>query len=271
MSWVALTPIPAIAIGILVMHGHGVPKARQLVQIAACVVGLTLFAIARRVRLDPRRTLALTIVTIVFLASPFLFGGAGNVHRWVSVGALQLYVAGVASPLLLVACSHPALLPTFNVVAQLTALAILAAQPDAGQTTAVGAAFLVLTWRRFTGATALLWTLSYLAMITIAWSRPDGLAPVAEVEGIVELAFTRAPWLGVLSLVAIALPTAVLVAAPKATRPLTLSLGVYFFASFIVTRLGHFPVALLGYGAGPILGMFLALAAVTPSHEVGAG
>jgi cell division protein FtsW (lipid II flippase) len=242
------------------MRTHGVPSSRLLIQVVACILGLGLFALVRRVRINEKWNTWFTLLTIAFLATSFLGHGEQGVYRWVSLGGVQLHAAAIACPILLVAFVRSSFAAGFEAPARLGALALLAAQPDAGQTTALGITLLVLCWQRSTGMTALLHTLSYLLMITIAWSLPDGLKPIIEVEGIVDLAFAQGTWLGGLALATLALPIATLFAAPA--RPLGPCLATYLLVSFIVTRLAHFPVPLLGYGAAPILGTLITFGAI---------
>jgi hypothetical protein len=96
----------------------------------------------------------------------------------------------------------------------------------------------------------------------MAWLRPDPLAPVAEVEGIVGLAYALSPPIAVAAVVA--LGGAALAPMMTATRPerpaartAALALGAYSVFSALAPLFGAFPVPLVGVGVSPVVGFWM--------------
>ena len=58
-------------------------------------------------------------------------------------------------------------------------------------------------------------------------------------------------------------------AAPRSpsSRLLAAMFATYTVAALVVTELGHFPVPVMGAGAGPVLGWYGAMAALTATSE----
>ncbi|MFV4677353.1 hypothetical protein ACNJU9_21265, partial [Mycobacterium tuberculosis] len=99
--------------------------------------------------------------------------------------------------------------------------------------------------------------------VVVAELRPDPLAPVPEVEGIVRLAAAVAPILAVLGVAAIAgaVLTPLALARPRnaPVRDEALVLTTYFVVTALAPAFGAFPVPLMGMGISPILGAWLGL------------
>jgi hypothetical protein len=91
--------------------------------------------------------------------------------------------------------------------------------------------------------------------------RPDPLQPVAEVEGILGLAFGQSAVIGagacVLLVAIVALPAAATRDAPPPARLAGLALSLCFGAWALTPLLGAFPVPFVGIGMSAILGAWL--------------
>ena len=98
--------------------------------------------------------------------------------------------------------------------------------------------------------------------IAAAWLRPDPLAPVPEVEGIIRLAWTMSPLVGLLAGVTLGATalTPMLAARPGGaiSSSAPMMLVAYFLLSAIMPAAGAYPVPLVGMGMSPILGFWLA-------------
>lgn len=210
-----------------------------------------------------RRALAGFLVAApVGLIASLLSAGQRGVHRWVDIGPAHMNVAEVLIPPMVVAVSARA--SPWSWLCALAVAVALVAQPDASQTTAfafAAAAMVGLTPGRVAFRAASL-ALIALAVAT-AWWRPDPLAPVPEVEGVMVMAAGLSPlaalgaW-GALLGAAVA-PALANRSAHREVRIASISLVAYAIASATAPLLGAFPVPLVGMGMSPILGSWLAI------------
>lgn len=194
---------------------------------------------------------ALPVGLLATLVSPDQEG----VHRWIDLGPLHINVAMLLLPAAIVALAasaekHPPW------IAFLLALAVLVVQPDASQATTlavVGTMIAVFGTKQ----PLIRWGVPVIAagLTTLAWLRPDPLQPVAEVEGIVGLAFSISLLLAGIALLSLS----AVVAAPALTtkRLEGGALGLCFALWALVPLLGAFPVPFVGIGMSPIVGGWL--------------
>ena len=284
-----LAPLPALAVGVLVMQRHGVSPLIWGQQLAAGLT-LTLLCAALSVaprpaaRFRPRAWAIVGSVALLLLTATLLHSGVDGVRRWVSLGPLQLHAAFVALPILIIVSGRMLkgdVLRTASWIVPCTAVAVagvLVLQPDASQAFAFAVAVgLVLLQRR--RARWIDW--AAVAVVSgsalLALSRPDSLEAVPHVEGIAGLAASGGEaWLiaAVLALVLLPIPFIAEAARRRDRRPESLALAGYFGIVCIAPFAGPFPVPLMGYGLSPILGYFAALAWVvagTRSTDAEAG
>jgi hypothetical protein len=156
-------------------------------------------------------------------------------------------------------------------IAAFVALALLVAQPDASQATAMaGVIGLVAAFSLKTRVMKALAIAGAGLLTTVAWMRPDPLQPVAEVEEIVGMAFRLSPVIGGLALIALI----GVVAVPAALSPsksgsalagAALSLCLALWA--VTPMFGAFPVPLVGIGMSPILGAWLGVGLLAALHR----
>lgn len=245
--------LAAVAVGCWVASAHGVSDRVWLLNLAAWVAGLGLAAALSYAK--PERWWPAPAV--VGLASTFFFDGMSGVHRWIGIGLVNLNAAELLLPAAVVVL--PLLKSHIKLAcAALIALA-LALQPDTSQAVAfAGGAIASLIasnhprriW--FAAGFALLAALSFL--------RPDTLAPVPEVEGIIGLAYAMSP--AITGLAVLTLAGACLAPVAPVRSPSAWGLAVYLCLSALAPVWGNFPVPLVGMGVSTILGAWLGFGAL---------
>ncbi len=148
---------------------------------------------------------------------------------------------------------------------------LLFLQPDAAQATAfaAGAAVLLLPRDRAEGY-AWLRLVPLLALAGLSWLRKDPLAPVPHVEGIVGLAMEMGIGWGAAAVASLLLlPVPFFAARRTGDGRMGLAIGAYVLATILAPALGYFPVPVLGQGASPIIGYFVAIGLLRRSTRAG--
>lgn len=271
---------PALALSFWFLSSAQAPRAAFLQQALAIAVGLSLLLLSRRSRLAPSPTPWLVCALAASLWLPILLSSEPHgPQRWLPLAGLRLYLAPVAAPLLILLLGAPLAIPPLlylGIVA--TAALALTLQPDAAQLTAYSVAILtsLLTSKVSSLPRSLAAAIPVLLLLclAIAWRIPDPLAPVPYVEGVFTIAATASPISLCAALAFAAMPVAGFVWLARTHRypaalPLaTLPAAAYYATLFALAPLQITPVPLLGYGAGPILGYFLATTALRqPQHQ----
>lgn len=250
----------AVASGAFVAAESGVAVRAWGLNLAAWVVGVAVFLTMARWG-GPRTTMALALAAVAALALTLVSPGLQGVHRWLQVGPIRLNAAEMLAPALVVAFASVGWRSVWAGLLGLAALALLVVQPDASQATAVAAGLAAtLCASRASLAVRLAGAAAAIAAAGIAWTRPDPLAPVPEVEEIFRLAGELSPLALAVSAVALAaasLSPLILGRASPTARPAALGLGAYFVAAALGPFLGAFPTPLVGVGLSPILGSWL--------------
>lgn len=260
----ALLSLLAVAIGCAVAAANGVPAGLWARNVGAWVVGAAVaWLIGRRTTRLSWFLLAAPVGIAATLAHPGLQG----VHRWVAIGPLRLNAAAILVPAAAVALAVLAGRGWSWLAAAVT-LALLVMQPDASQATAFGAAMLVIlaslrapVMARAGGAAAV------VLGVAAAWLRPDPLAPVPEVEGIIGLAAGAAP----VAVASLAVTALIPLLMAGRTRAPALALAACLAATALAPALGAFPVPLVGMGVSPILGFWLGAGALAAANRAGSG
>lgn len=254
LVWAAL---PAFLGSLFLMHRGGAGQAQVLLQVL--VFGVAAALAHRPVTLSERQRTVFLAVAALVVVLPLLLPSAGP-HRWLGAGGFRLYVASAVLPstLLLV----PQVRHSWGALVVIAAA--LAAQPDASQATALALAGLIVLLRAPLPVLARVGVGAVLAgAATVAWLRPDPLQPVSYVEGVLVLAQQVGPIALGLALVALALPVVAFVRAGH------LAVAVYYAAVMFFAYRQLTPMPLLGFGVGPILGYFGAVAlAQKPTQPV---
>ena len=260
----------AIASGCLAVALDGAPAGAWLRNIAAwgvgAVVALTVSRFASPI-FARVMIFAAPAGLLASLASP----GQMGVHRWLEVGPVQANAAALLLPAFVVAMAsfiHDARWIWF---AYALCAVVLVLQPDASQATALAVAGLVIVARL---PVARVFRISTVVLVlsgaVVAWLRPDPLTPVAEVEGIIGLAYTLSPLIAtgaVVSLGAATLAPMIIAARPESSvvRTAALALSAYFVLSALTTLFGAFPVPLVGISMSPVVGFWLGVGLLVAS------
>src|SRR5690242_10573682 len=94
--WRIAAPVPAVLIGIVAMHRHGVPANHWVVNLLVALIGtvicLTLHFRRSSSPLRSKSPLGLLLVAIFGVAATFYANGVENVHRWVNVGPFHVHI-----------------------------------------------------------------------------------------------------------------------------------------------------------------------------------
>ena len=149
--------------------------------------------------------------------------------------------------------------------------ALLMLQPDASQATGLLVAVFLL-WLRAEGSLVLkIAVLGIVAIATIvAWSRPDPLQPVEEVELIFALAWRTSALLASVAVAALACTclSPLILAGRQEVRAASLALSAYFLTVSLAPLFGVFPVPLVGLGMSFPVGFWLGIGGLKALHRV---
>lgn len=252
------------------MSYHGVPTTIWAQNVATAAFGVSLCGaiLWRKTHFCSAEALpwALLLTMPIAIGLTFLSEGLNGVHRWMFIGPIRLHVASIALPLFLLGlAAADARHARIGWSLALITSALLVVQPDASEAAAFLSALAAMIIAR-SGKKRLAGALgAFLAplCVIIAWRFEDGLESVTHVEGIIQLAALVHPALAASGMAALAV-----VPAPfyyqasgrhKAMRAGALAVAVYFSAKILISAgTGRYPVMVLGYGASPILGYYLA-------------
>ncbi len=200
--------------------------------------------------------LALAVGLVVLLAVTLLFGTqAEGVRRWLSLGPLRLHTGYLVMPLLVVLASRLPVKPASYLL--FGAVLTSALQPDRATCVAMAAGIAVIFIRRpvmpLAGPMA-----AALTGVFITFDQPDPLQPVRFVEQVQSDALAANPLFGALLMLVTFAPLLLLFDRKRSAQPLV----VFLIAAGLMAFAGPYPAILIGYGAAPILGLGLALAAL---------
>jgi hypothetical protein len=252
--------LAAVASGAFVAAETGVGVRAWGLNFAAWGVGLAAFAATARFA-GPRALVVCALAAVAGIGLTLVSPDLQGVHRWLQAGPIRLNAAELLAPALVVAVAATAGRGLWPWIAAGAALALFAAQPDASQATALAAAVIVMICLSpLAPATRALGVLATAGAAAVAWSRPDPLAPVPEVEEIFRLAGAVSPVLLGVSAVALAAASVspmILGRGVPSARTAALALSAYFIVAAIAPLLGAFPTPLVGMGESPILGSWL--------------
>jgi hypothetical protein len=255
--------MPALIIGIEAMRDLGVSARLWGINIAATGLGVVIWMIVDRFPpLARRGRTFVTALSIGAILLPFASPRIEGVYRWVAVAGLRLHAAAIVAPLL-IACVAAAHGIRSALMLSAASAIILALQPDAAQTTSFAAASAcVLVLGPAREMHKLLSSLALLLLIACAaFIRRDPLPPVRHVEEIFGVLASRGPgWAAIGTVALLLLPLPFFAAWFRYRNRTALGLGVYVAMTLLAPAWGTFPVPVMGLGASPILGYFIALA-----------
>lgn len=252
----------AVATGCLVVALDGASAGVWLRNVVAWGVGAVVALAVSRFA-SPLFARVMIFVAPVGLLASLVNPGQMGVHRWLDLGLVHANAAALLLPAFVVGMAGLARDARWIWLAYAVCAVVLILQPDASQATAFAAAILVIVARLPVARVARISIMVLVAFgAMVAWLRPDPLTPVAEVEGIIGLAYTLSPVIAVVALVALGsvtlTPTTIAVRAKRpAARTAALALSAYFVLSALMPLFGAFPVPLVGIAMSPVVGFWL--------------
>ena len=262
-----LMAVPSIIIGVIAMYTNKVPLAifgqNIFYLVLAGIISYIVLLKKSKVKNNASTNTTTIIVAVILLFLTFISLGIEGVHRWISVGPIKFYVAVIVLPIIIIDLWKLLQIRDWWFSATITIVIsiLLALQPDASMLAAFAIPMIILLWNKINNNIFRSFIVVLLsALIIISWVFLDGLPPVSYVENIVSLVANMGTiWLtlGVISLVILPLPF--IFFPPKKYKLLSVSIGMYFIIVLISTLFGNFPVPLMGYGASPIIGYFIAI------------
>lgn len=269
-SRLLLIAVPAVAASMAVLTFGTVGRSTWIIQVLAiclaCALALVGVQLSRRTN---SRSLAGLIIVFTLLGIAFpLLADAPGPERWVSLGPINLYMAPALFPSFLVACSvwiaQGGRSQHFAFIAIVGASVLLAAQPDASQALALLAASAVALARSPSRSPVSIVALAFAALATgWAFSQPDPLQPLPHVEGVFALALGHSLFAGALVIASAAGLVLGLHVNSSGGRTWLSVVAVYYAVLFACSVAGLTPAPLIGYGAGPLLGFGLMVAAAS--------
>jgi hypothetical protein len=257
-----LASLAAVALGAWICAASGVASASWVRNLIAWGAGALLAGGLAFAGGRPLSMIMTLLAAPAGLAATFLNPDQLGVHRWIDAGPLHVNVAMLLLPPAIVALAGLARERLWPWLAAVVCLALLIFQPDASQALALAASAAVIAAMMVRGLPVRLALFAVLAgLAPLAWFRPDPLPPVAEVEGLVGLAFRISPLAGagVLLLLAavVAVPVLFVRSTETSVRAASLGLAACLLLWAVAPFLGAFPVPLAGIGMSPIVGAWL--------------
>jgi hypothetical protein len=270
MNSISLQPRPlglvcaaaAVAIGMAYMEAAGAPSRYLLVNLAALVLGTTVWLALGRAASSG---LTLAGPAVLALSVPLLltalFGvAADGASRWVDLGPLSVQVSLIVLPVMIILYARrPDWIGTAGMIVAALALAL---QPDramAGVSLAALLALVPAAPGRLPAASAA------ASALALGWTllTPDKLAASAFVDRILYTAFDVHPLAGAAVLTGAALLLVPALAAARrgsSDRAPLLAFGACWSAVIAAAALGNYPTPLVGYGGSAVLGYLLSVA-----------
>jgi hypothetical protein len=277
--WIFLISLQAMLLGFYGAKMSGVSTKSFITSLVGTVIGMALLLIITSKKFSlSKQAFSVSIFALICTTLTFLSSGFLGVHRWVSLGGLQVNASAALAPLFLWGFAKTlSRAPISALFLLLTSFIIHGLQPDAGQATAIGCAAILLlltaksigTLTRFTGV------FMSVTGIVVAWKQPDPLPAVEHVEHAFKLVVNLVPMgtlLLVLSLALLTIPLLVPLLqkkTPKIAKTFAGAIAAYWIATLVVTEFGNFPAPILGAGASPIIGWYLLVAIEAVESENG--
>lgn len=260
-SWLSLlaAAVPAVIGSVLLMRASGAASALVVQHLVVFVAGVGLAWVAtlrpRQEHVSARPWTMVGLAAALFV--PLLMAHDDGPVRWLHLGPMRVYLAPVLLPtLFFVLGTRRSTGTPGGVLAIGAAAAALWLQPDAAQLTAYACAVGLIVATSRTAVPLRTAILAVLTMLAVScWWRPDPLAPVPHVEGVLHLAADHGVVAGAAAIAAALLPAITLAWLAWRLRSFALlACGVYFGVLVALAPLQVTPVPFLGFGAGPVLG-----------------
>ncbi|CAN5682559.1 hypothetical protein BH24ACT22_BH24ACT22_02030 [soil metagenome] len=260
----------AVATGCLAVALDGASAGAWLRNLTAWGVGVGVALAVSRFA-SPMFARIMIFAAPVGLLASLANPGQMGVHRWLDIGPVHANAAALLLPAFVVAIAGLLRDARWIWFAYAVCAVVLILQPDASQATAFAAAVLIVVGHLPVTHFA---RIGLLVLVSsgagIAWLRPDPLTPVAEVEGIVGLAYAISPLIAVVAVIALSgtiLSPVMIAARPElsSVRTAALALSAYFVLSALTPLFGAFPVPLVGIAMSPVIGFWLGVGLLAAS------
>lgn len=244
---------PVIA-GLGWMAWSGAPSTWLAINAGALFLAMTL-ALWLPLPRGENGQLALVAGAVVLLGLTLLGGAEVNgVRRWLALGPLRLHTGYLVLPLVVTLADR---LPAKRAAIILFAAVLASAlQPDRATSMALLAAIAVMIVRRPQMPLAATMAAALTGAV-VTLDQSDPLQPVRFVEAVQADALAAQPVFGVL-LVLLTFAPLLLLYRGRPAQPLV----AFMLIAGLMAFAGPYPSILIGYGAAPILGFGLALAAL---------
>lgn len=272
-----IVALPSVIIGGIAMVTHDIPKMYFALNIACLIVGwlISIYVISKNFKEIKNKICPIIIIAIILLlyAMTFVDSGVDNVHRWLSLGPISLYVSSIFAPIFIIEIWNLFEKNKYLLIVVIAFLAatILFLQPDASQLTSFAVPLIVMLLSKAGKKIPTYIIIAILIFFAItSWIFLDSLPAVIYVEDILGLAMGMGIlWsvLGILSLILIPIPFFIL--AKKKEQLLSVCIGLYYVIFIVSTFFGNFPVPLMGYGVSPIIGYLIAITWLIKNGETG--
>ena len=249
----------AVALGMAYMAAAGAPSRYLIVNLAALVLGASLWlALGRAAAAGPRQAGAMILALAAALVLTAFFGlAADGATRWVSVGPLNVQVSLVVLPVMILLYARER--DRVGTAGMMAAALALALQPDRAMAGVLAAGLIALLLAR-PGRLPLVAAGS--AVAAFAWTLivPDNLPASPYVDRILFTAFDVHPLAGVAVVAgaaALAAPALAALRGGADDRSALVAFGACWAAVVAAAALGNNPTPLVGYGGSAILGYLL--------------
>jgi cell division protein FtsW (lipid II flippase) len=264
----------AVGLGMAYMAAAGAPSRYLLMNLAALVLGASLWLALGRVagsRLAGAGPALLGLAATLSLTA--LLGVAvDGASRWVSVGPLTVQVSLVVVPVMIVLYARRP--DAIGTAAMVLAAASLAAQPDRAMAGVLLAGLLATAVaRRSRGPIAA----TAAAALAFCWTFlvPETLPATPFVDRVFFAAFEVHPLAGLAVVAgagALVIPALVAMLGGTSERIAILAFGACWLAVLAAAALGNYPTPLVGYGGSAVLGYLLSVALFSnDARETGRG
>ena len=258
----AVASLVAVATGCLVVAVDDASAGAWPLDLAAWGAGAVVALAVSRFA-SPAFARVVTLAAPIGLLASLAYPGQAGVHRWIDIGPVHANVAALLLPAFVVALAALVRDGSWAWLDCAACAVLLILQPDGSQATAFAAAVLIVVVRLPVARAIRIGAVVLVSSgAVMAWLRPDPLAPVAEVEGVVGLAYALSPPIAVTAVVALggaALAPMMVATGPErsAARTAALALSAYFVFSALTPLFGAFPVPLVGIGVSPVIGFWM--------------
>lgn len=254
----AITLAIPVAAGLAYLQIFGAPARYLAINAAALLTSIVIIAVMPKIGVMTRRVLIAILLAVLFV--PLLTGpSVSGVARWLPVGPFQPHAGMLAIPLLAVLCAEE---PDHAPAVLSLALFATLLQPDMASAAAlmlaaVGLCDATRDWRYA--------AFSVVAFVVALVAAMRGELPAQPFVEHVIFAVARTDPLAALALLAALVISFYLMAgAVHGSQPSRKALAGSLFGFSFAGLVSNYPSALIGYGAAPILGYGLALAAQRP-------